>query len=417
MKALTTQRQIDTLKKPGLHKIERGLFLRIRPSGNKYWIQKISAKGRQKEYNLGNLADFGLTEARRLAAINAGTVAVDGHAGVTPKSNAPTFREMSEQTLTELSATWTSKESRTRHEMAKWRQRVRDYIEPQFGSTPIDLITKDDVLNVLRPLGGRKLQTTVMRTLSQTFETAIDDGHVESNPIDLIKPNLKRMRRRDPLPRTQHRAALPHREIPGAIAAIKRQTQSSDSARLALLFVILTGCRSEEVRGAQWAEMDMASKVWTIPAERMKKRREFRVPLSPDALDVLEQAKAANPDSSYCFPSPTSPEKIQSSTTLLNVLGYAGLKGVTVHGFRSSFRNWCGEAGKQYEIAEAALSHDLGDETVKAYFRSDLFEQRRELMNDWSVYAVAGLEAGEAWLRGFDGGELIPTVPARKRKR
>ena len=180
----------------------------------------------------------------------------------------------------------------------------------------------------------------------------------------------------------KHHTALPFAKVPDAIARI-READASQSVKLALEFVILTACRSGEVRGARWSEIDLEQALWTIPGERMKAGKVHRVPLSDRCLEILEQVRSLSDGSDLVFPS-SRVGKALGDKALVKVLRAAGIK-ETVHGFRSSFRDWAAETGVSREIAEAALAHIVGG-VEGAYFRSDLFEQRAAVMQAWCDY-------------------------------
>ena len=188
-----------------------------------------------------------------------------------------------------------------------------------------------------------------------------------------------------------HLRALPHREVASALDTVA-DSRASLTAKLALRFLVLTAARTVEVRGATWDEIDIDARVWRIPGERMKAGQEHRVPLSTAALATLQQARALDDGSGLVFPSPVRRGCQMSNMTLTKVLRDTGLaERATVHGFRSSFRDWCAETGKAREVAEAALAHTVGG-VEGAYFRSDLFERRRRLMDAWAAY-VTGEDA------------------------
>ena len=182
----------------------------------------------------------------------------------------------------------------------------------------------------------------------------------------------------------EHFRALPYQDVAGALETIERS--GITTAKLALRFLVLTAARSGEVRAATWDQIDLENKTWTIPAEKMKTNREHRVPLSDSTLAVLEQARRLADGSGLVFPSSMRPGKQMSNMTLTKVLRDNGLADrTTTHGFRSSFRDWCADAGRPREIAEAALAHVVPG-VEGAYFRSDLFERRRLLMEQWADY-------------------------------
>ena len=182
-----------------------------------------------------------------------------------------------------------------------------------------------------------------------------------------------------------HLRALPYREVSEALDTIEASS-STPAAKLALRFLILTAARPGEVRWAAWAEIDVHNRVWRIPGERMKSGAEHRVPLSDAALEVLGRARVLDVGSGLVFPSPIRAGRPLSNVTLTKVLRTTGLaEKATVHGFRSTFRDWCADTGKPREVAEAALAHAVPG-VEGAYFRSDLFERRRRLMDSWAYY-------------------------------
>ena len=196
----------------------------------------------------------------------------------------------------------------------------------------------------------------------------------------------------------EHFRALHYKDVAGALDTIAGSGASLPS-KLALRFLILTAARTGEILGATWDEVDIETKTWTIPASRMKMTRAHRVPLSDAALDVLKQARILDDTSGLVFPSVSRPGKPMSNMTLTKLLKDNGLADrATVHGFRSSFRDWCADTGKPREIAEAALAHVVKG-TEGAYFRSDLFERRRTLMSQWADY-LTGRRADVVKLHG-----------------
>ena len=195
-----------------------------------------------------------------------------------------------------------------------------------------------------------------------------------------------------------HFRALPYQEVAAALETVDG-SKASKAAKLCLRFLILTAARSGEARGANWVEVDSEAREWRIPGERMKGGREHRVPLSDAALAVLERARGVEDGSGLIFPSPPKPGRPLSPMTLTKILRDQGLaERGTVHGFRSSFRDWCAETGKPREVAEATLAHTVGG-VEGAYFRSDLYARRRVLMDQWASF-LTGTEAKVVRLYG-----------------
>ena len=175
-------------------------------------------------------------------------------------------------------------------------------------------------------------------------------------------------------------------EVRPALARV-RASRAWSAKKLAFEYLVLTVCRSSEVRGARWSEIDLENRVWAVPVERMKMKRQHRVPLSGRALELLSEPRVLSDDSGLVFPSPTG--RLLSDSTISKLVRESGIKAV-LHGFRSSFQDWCGETGQPREVAEAALAHAIANKTESAYARSDLFERRRTLMREWTDYGASG---------------------------
>ena len=195
---------------------------------------------------------------------------------------------------------------------------------------------------------------------------------------------------------TEHYRALPFKEVPTALKAV-RASGASTTSKLGFEYLVLTAARAGEVRGATWSEVDLEAREWRIPAKRMKGGEEHRVPLSDAAVDVVERARPFRDGSDLLFPSTSRPGKPLSNMTWTKLLRGLGIDAVP-HGFRSSFRDWCAETGKPREVAEAALAHTVGG-VEGAYFRSDLFERRRQLMQGWAQF-LSGTTARVVRMRG-----------------
>ena len=256
---------------------------------------------------------------------------------------------------------------------------------PTLSNTPLDRIYRGDVLRVLTPIWTTRPETArrVRQRMRTVFRWAMAHGFMESNPageaIDGALPHMPKVK--------AHLRALPYQEVGSALQVVKA-SQASISAKLCFRFLVLTAARSGEARGAIWDEVDLQGEVWRIPSERMKAGMEHRVPLSEQALDVLAQAYALRDDSGLVFPSPLKQGSPISDMTLTKGLRSTGLaERATVHGFRSSFKNWTLEqTDTSWAVSEAALAHFLGNSTEQAYARSDLFERRRALMQQWADY-------------------------------
>ena len=371
-------RKLDTVKTPGMYSDGGTLFLRVAPGGSKQWVQRLTVKGRRRDIGLGGYPLVSMADARA-AAFNNRQLARAGGDPIAKRQKAkvPTFREAAAATFETLRPRWRSEKV-----AANWMQQLERHAMRRLGPLPVDTIGREDVLRVLTPIWTATPETArrVRRCIKATLRWAVSSGHAEVNMagevLDGALPRLPSVK--------AHLRALPYRDVPQALDTIGDATIGA----LALRFVILTAARSGEVRGATWAEVDLDSATWTIPGDRMKAGREHRVPLTGAALDVLRQVKALDDGSGLVFPSPVRRGRPLSDVTLTKVLRDKDIaERATVHGFRSSFRDWCAETGKVREIAEAALAH-----TVKgvegAYFRSDLFDRRRRLMDSWAAFVT-----------------------------
>lgn len=267
----------------------------------------------------------------------------------------------------------------SRHEKI-WRRSLDQYAIPRLGKLRVDEITTADVMAVLLPEWQAKHET--MRRVRQRIGTvmrwAVAQGYRQDNPageaIGAALPKPGRV--------VQHMRALPHGEVAAALATI-RESEAWWATKAAFEFVAHTAARSGEVRLAEWHEVDLESATWTVPAGRMKTKRDHKVPLSARALAVLAEARDRTDGSGLVFPSATG--RPMSDSTLSKLVRENGIAG-TPHGLRSSFRDWAGETGQPREVAEACLAHTVGNRVEAAYSRSDLLARRRRLMDAWSRY-------------------------------
>ena len=264
---------------------------------------------------------------------------------------------------------------------AQWRMTLKAYAADLRPLT-LDAITTERVLGVLQPIWAEKPETAsrLRGRLERVLDAAKARGlRTGENParwrghLDHLLPKRQKLTR-------GHHRALPYSDLPAFMAELRDRT--APAART-LEFLILTAARTSEALGARWGEVDLAAKVWTVPAERMKAGRQHRVPLSARAVELLSEARPAD---AFVFPGIVEGSPL-SSGAMERVLDRMGVA-VTVHGFRSTFRDWCGEASTfPRELAEAALAHTVGDETERAYRRGDALEKRRKLMDAWARYA------------------------------
>ena len=380
--AKLTAVKVKGLSDPGRYGDGDGLYLTIARGGSKSWIQRIVIDGRRRDIGLGGFPAVTLAKARERAAGNRTAVA-DGRDPLAERQRTltvPTFREAAERTIEAHRPRW-----RNVRTASIWERAFEMYAFPAFGDTRVDRITRADVLSVLTPIWTTK--PAVARRLRQrvraTFAWAMAHGHIEVNPAgELVDAALP------PQPAVKaHFRAMPYEEVPEALETIRASTASL-STRLCFRFLVLTAARSGEARGATWDEVDLDGTTWTIPASRMKAGVAHRVPLSKQALDVLQRARLLEDNSGLVFPSALKPGRALSDMTLTRLLRATDLADrATVHGFRTSFKTWTMETtDTPWAVGEAALAHTLGNSTEAAYARTDLFERRRALMQQWADY-------------------------------
>ncbi len=372
-----TARKVEAIKEPGMYGDGEGLYLRVGPTLAKSWILRTVVHGKRRELGLGSASLVSLAEARESARKLRKVARQGGDPDALRKRETLTFREAAMRVHANLLPTWRSE----RHGEI-WLAALNLYVFPTLGDRPIQTIDSGDVLRVLSPIWATKHDTArrVKQRIATVFDWAKGAGHFPGeNPVNGLKKALPAVKHRQ-----EHMASLPWRDLPSFMADLRER--EGISAR-ALEFAILTAGRSGEIRGARWSEIN--GDVWEIPAERMKTHRTHRVPLTREALDVLEAVRGLDGD--LIFPSifRTGGARPMSDTVFAALMKRMKREDVTTHGFRSTFRDWCSEsAHADREVAEAALAHSLGDKVERAYARSDLFERRRDLMEAWAKYAT-----------------------------
>ncbi len=355
-----------------------GLYLHVDPSGARRWVQRLVIRGTPRTLGLGGYAVVSLAEARDVALVNR-KLARTGGDPLAERRHArgiPTFEEATATVLALHRPGWRNVKHAT-----QWATTLRTYAHPHLGGLPVSEVTTADVLTVLTAIWHDKPETArrVRQRIGAVMKWAVAKGYRPDNPAgDAMAQALPRqtvVRR--------HMRALPHGEVAGAIQAV-RASKASTPAKLAFEFIVLTAARSGEGRLATWDEMDLDAAVWMVPGARMKAKREHRVPLSGQAVALLHDARRLSAGTGLVFPSPRG--KPLSDMTLSKLLKELGIAAVP-HGFRSSFREWAAEqTNTPREVVEAALAHTVRNPTEAAYARSDLFERRRLLMNDWAAY-------------------------------
>jgi integrase len=375
-------RVVATLTKDGRHADGGGLYLSISSNGGRRWVFLFRWHGKPTEIGLGSARNVTLARARELAAQARAKLAE----GINPKDvrrplAGATFGECADRLIEAMRPSW-----RNNKHGAQWEMTLRDYAAP-LRRLPVDKITTDDVLSVLKPLWNEKPETAsrlrgrIERVLDAAKAQGLRNGE---NParwrghLDQLLPKRPRLTR-------GHHAAMKYTDVPTFLADLQARRAT---AAMALEFTVLTAARSGEVLGARWDEFDLDHTVWTIPATRMKGAREHRVPLSRRARKILEaMQEARNGDLVFSGQKPGRPLSVMA---LEMVLRRMKIDGVTVHGFRSAFRDWAAECTNfTNEICEAALAHVVKNKAEAAYRRGDLFEKRRKLMEAWAAYCTA----------------------------
>lgn len=379
--AKLTALQIRNLKEPGRYSDGGGLSLLLSDSRKGYWVLRATIKGRRRDIGLGTVELVTLKEAREIAL----DMRRDIQRGIDPiterrkdEIKIPTFAEAAKKVHVEQKAGWKS----GKHQ-EQWITTLEKYAFPVLGKRLVDDIEGPLVRECLVSIWLKKPETArrVKQRIGMVLDWAYANGmRLTEAPMRSLNRALPRQPKQD-----KHFAAMPYQEVP---AFLKHLHKRSSVPRLALEFLILCASRSGEVRGAKLSEIDREAKLWTIPAERMKVGKEHAVPLTDAALDVLDRARPYYAEcSDLIFPGQNVLKPL-SDMTLLKILRYAELP-FTVHGFRSSFRDWAAEQSRfPGEVAEAALAHTVANRVEAAYRRTNYLDKRRELMRDWAAFCM-----------------------------
>jgi integrase len=385
---MTHQVDARTLKKissPCRYSIPdaKGLHLWVKADLKKYWVFRYTMNGKRYDMGLGNFPDLSLSDAKTKAQLLRGKILsninpLDEKRSARPKPIAKvTFKEFSLNYIDVMRPSWTN----IKH-AEQWEATLGSYVFPVIGGLSLEEISTAEVLDVLTPIWNSKNETAtrvrarierilsaaITRGLRKSANPAIWKGHLEN-----LLPNGRRL--------VVHHKALDYRDLPEMMQVL---SQKETISSLALQFVILNASRTGEVLYGQRSELE--DDVWTIPASRMKAKKEHQVPLGFRAIQILEGARSMDPDSSYLFSRNCRP---LSNNTMMKTLGQI-LPGLTVHGFRSTFRDWVAEeTDHSPEVAEMALAHSIGNKVEAAYRRGKLLDRRRKLMNDWQNFCLS----------------------------
>ncbi|MGO8847738.1 MAG: tyrosine-type recombinase/integrase [Methylocella sp.] len=380
-------RTVATLTKPGRHADGGCLYLKIDPGGSKRWTFMWMRDGKQREVGLGSVIAVTLAKAREIAASFRAILADGGDPLETrrqaraEKQERKTFGAVAEEFLAAHEPSWRNAKHR-----AQWRMTLEFYAKALLAC-PVAAIDTAAVLAVLTPIWQAKPETA--SRLRGRIEAVLDAARVAGHtPVDRLNPARWKGHLDKLLPKPAklsrgHHAAMAYADLPLFISRLRERETVSN---LALEFLILTAARTGEVIGAEWPEFYQEARVWTVPAARMKGGREHRVPLPARAIKIIEKL-AGGRTGAFVFPGQRRLDRPLSGMALEMTLRRLGVHDATVHGFRSSFRDWCGEETHfPREIAEAALAHVTGDKTELAYRRGDALEKRRALMDAWGKF-------------------------------
>jgi integrase len=391
-----TALKVERAKKPGMYPDGSGLYLRVTPEGARNWVLRYMLDRRPHWMGLGPVALYGLAEARA-RALDARRKRHDGIDPIEARraerarqrldaAKAITFKQCADSHVAAHRAGW-----RNEKHAAQWSATLSSYAHPVIGALPVQAVDTGLVLKVLEPIWTAKPETAsrLRGRLESILDFAKVRGHRDGeNPARWRGHLAKLLPARSKVRAIEHHAALPYGELSGFLSGLREQ---EGIAARALEFLILAAARTGEVIGARWNEIDLLDKAWTVPAARMKAHREHRVPLSPRALAILHEMQAARQDAAgegFIFPGGKAGKPL-SNMAFLMLMRRMGRGDLTAHGFRATFKTWASERTSfQNEIVESALAHVIGGKVEQAYRRGDLFEKRRRLMQQWTMFCT-----------------------------
>ena len=370
--------------------------LALHPSSTKghgKWVLRYASPvtGKRRNAGLGSYPEVTIAEAGKRASamrleLGDGRDPLEEKTKIEERPKIPTFEEAARTLHKDLLAGWKN----PKHGQ-QWINTLIEYVFPKLGGMLLHEIQPGDVAEVLKPIWLTKAETAsrVKQRIHVVLAWGWAHGHCQSNPVDVVGHLLAQQPGK--ATRTQHHPAMPWREVPEFVQNQLRPGNRPEVSRTLLEFVILTACRSGEARGMTWDEVDFKDKVWSIPAERMKARVSHRIPLSPRAMAILQMQKDQH--ETFVFPSIRDQVELSDmaiTSVLRRLKAHSDTPGriATAHGFRSSFRDWCSENGYSRDLAERSLAHTIKDKVEAAYHRTDLLEQRRDLMNAWEAFVT-----------------------------
>jgi integrase len=376
-----TATSVKALKTAGRYGDGDGLFLLVKPSGTRSWVVRVQKDGSRRDIGLGSEKKVSLAKARQEAA----TVRAQIQAGLNPATERrkaagiPTFREAAALVFAEHGAAW-----RNAKHSKQWMATLEAYAFPKIGDVSVNLIEAGQVRDLLADIWLAKNETArrVRQRIGAVIDWAVGKGYRDASlPMAVINRALPKTAKSD-----KHHAAMPYKALPAFLSDLR--AKPATPSRLALELLVLCASRSGEVRLADWSEFDLKAGLWTVPAARMKMKREHVVPLCPPALSVLARIADLTGNRSGLVFEGMARGKPLSDMTLTKLLRDAGLD-ATPHGFRSSFRDWVSEeTAFDGDTAEAALAHTVKNKTEAAYRRGNQLEKRRALMAAWGAYCA-----------------------------
>lgn len=412
---------VQRANRPGYYGDGGGLYLQVAKGGSRSWVFRYRVAGKLREYGLGSLDTYTLAEAREKARLcrqmrQQGADPIEARqaerlATKITAARGMTFRQCAEAYILAHQTGWKN----AKH-AAQWPSTLQTYVYPVFGDLPVGVVDVGLVMKVLSPIWTTKTETATR--VRQRIETVLDwatvskfrqgenparwKGHLEHL---LAEPTKAKQAARRETGRGEHHAALPYDELPAFMAALREQDGITSRA---LEFTILTAARTGETIGAKWDEIDVKNRLWIVPGSRMKTEKEHRVPLSPAAIVIIEKMAAIRMGE-YVFPGQRGDQSL-SQMAMLMLLRRMGRGDLTVHGFRSTFSDWCAERSNfPAEVREMALAHKISNAVEEAYRRGDLFNKRRLLAEAWSKHCAkpAGADGNVVLIRA-------KTVPNRR---
>jgi integrase len=402
---------VDLAKKgklvAGSYSDGRGLILKVE-GGSGRWVLRLMTGGKRRDFGLGSVKDVGLGEARERAAEKI----KDARAGRDPGAHIKPlpFKDAAAAVYDLRKGGWRGD---GKH-VDQWWNTLQTHVLPKIGSKLVGDVTPGDMLDVLSPIWFATPETArrVKQRCSLVFDWAVTKNHrspLLQNPADVVVAALPRQE-----DEVEHHAAVQWQEALKFLAAV-REAKAQEGTRLALEFLLLTAARTSEALYVDWREIDQEARVWTVPAARMKRKRDHRVALNDQAIAVLQSARALWPHGNIVFNGrwPGEPLSNQALLMLMRRLGFKDYDGraSVPHGLRSSFRDWCADTGKDDDAAEAALSHVIGGKVKRAYRRTDLLTARHALMQQWGDYVTGTEVKAEKRRNAMPAVELAQAAP------